>query len=110
MAYTLTREDLASITGAETAFGTDRLLPPLEEIPEVFLRGNVYTQFAEALLLDRAIPAGEVTFRDGYANADAQNLNRCVRAHLASFSPDHDHKIAGVGYMIAQVCTIDIAT
>ena len=43
MAYTLTPEQVESITGPERAFSTERLLPAWEDIPEEFKRGNVYT-------------------------------------------------------------------
>lgn len=42
MAYTVTPEDMASITDVEMAFSTMRLLPDWNDIPEDFRSGNSY--------------------------------------------------------------------
>lgn len=49
-------------------------------------------------------------FRDGFADSEAPALlNRVVMAHLRSFEPKHEHKIAGLGYLVSQVCDIRLA-
>ncbi len=106
--YTLTREDLASITDIELAFSTERLIPAWDDIPEDFKRGNVYTRTADALFSGTDLPSGTVEFRAGFRDDAIKNdLARCVRAHLQSFGPKHEHKIAGVGFLISRVCAID---
>lgn len=107
MTYRITREDLGSITDLDLAFSTERLLPPWEEIPSEFKRGNVYTELVDALFFGAALPDAEMSFRPGF-NDDgaAAALNRSVRAHLQSYGTKHEHKIAGIGYLIAQVCEI----
>jgi len=35
-------------------------------------------------------------------------LNRAVRSHLQSYGPKHEHKIAGVGYMMSRACTLTL--
>jgi hypothetical protein len=108
MPYTITRTDLASITDVEMAFSADRLLPEWDDIPEEFKRGNIYTRIADALFDNSEPPEGEMTFLEGFHDEEAAvDLNRCVRAHLQSYRPKHEHKIAGVGYMISQVCKVE---
>lgn len=107
MAYTLTPEQIASITMPELAFSTERLLPAWDDIPEDFKRGNIYTELASAIFYGTAIPQGTLALNEGF---DGEALNKCVRAHLKSFGPKHEHKMAGVGYMIACACTLTAAT
>ena len=111
MAYTLSRGDLDTITDLDVAFGTVSFLPDEDDIPDEFKSGNIYTELAVALFYGNPLPDGDVTFKPAFADEAAVQLsNRCVRAHLKSFAPKHQHKIAGVGYMIAQMCEITQAT
>lgn len=99
----MTPEQMASISDAEMAFSTERLLPAWEDIPEDFRRGNAYTALASAIFNNRELPDCEIEMKAGF---EPQALNRAVRAHLQSFGPKHEHKIAGVGYMIAQAAVL----
>lgn len=105
MSYSLTPEDVASITKAEGAFGTTRLLPDWEKIPEEFKGhpGNIYAQIAEHIFMGSDMPPLEIEMKPGF---DPELVNSCVRAHLTSWSPKHQHKIAGVGFMIYHTMTI----
>lgn len=103
MVYQLTPEMIGSITDPELAFSTERLLPEWKDIPDDFRRGNIYTKLAEAIFYGWAMPECVVELFEGI---EAEKLNRCVRAHLQSWGPKHEHKIAGVGYMIACACTL----
>ena len=47
--YTLTRQSLDTITDVEMVFGTVKLLPPYEVVPEAFKRGNNYTRLMDCL-------------------------------------------------------------
>lgn len=108
MPYTISRADLASITDVEMAFSADRLLPKWEDIPEEFKQGNIYTQVADFLFDGSKMPSAEMTFLEGFEDDKAPaDLNRCARAHIQSFGSKHEHKIAGVGYMISKVCKIE---
>lgn len=100
---TPTRVDAEPITDLELAFGTTRLLPPQEAIPEAFWRGNAYTQLAEALFYGFPLAPLLIEFRPGF---DSQQLRRIVLSHLRSFAPKHEHKIAGVGYLISQMAAL----
>ncbi len=102
MAYTLTPEQVRSVTDVEQAFGTTRLLPDWDDIPTDFKEGNSYTALADAIFYGRPLPKGTLELVDGVSLAD---LNKCVRAHLQSFEPKHEHKMAGVGYLMSCACT-----
>lgn len=101
--YEVTPENIASITDAELAFGTTRLLPSEADIPKEFWDGNIYTKLASAIFYNTPLPNGVVSFHDGF---DKDAVVKAVRAHLASFGPEHNHKIAGVGYMMACVSEV----
>jgi len=103
MTYTLRPHQLASISDVELAFSTERLLPSWDDIPVEFKEGNDYTRLAEAIMFNWELPDLVLKMKEGF---EARNLNRAVRAHLQSFGPKHQHKIAGVGYMIACACTL----
>ena len=104
MTYAPTGKDLESITDAEVAFSTEKLLPKMVDIPDEFHgSGNIYTKIASAVFFGSKLPDGNVSVNDGI---DEGLLFRAVRAHLGSWAPKHEHKIAGVGYMISKFCTI----
>lgn len=103
MTYAITPADMASITDPEMAFSTDRLLPALSDIPPEFFAGNIYTELVSAIFFGLELPEMEMELKDGF---DPQALNRAVRAHLQSWGPRHQHKIAGVGFMIAQAAVL----
>lgn len=106
-AYNLTRESLNTITDAEIAFGTVKLLPPYAEVPDDFKRGNHYTDVMNCLFFGKALPEIEMEFREGFQDNEALiQLNRVVSAHLRSFAPKHEHKIAGLGYLLSLVCVL----
>jgi len=106
--YTLTLADLSSTTDVECVFGTTRLLPPWDEIPDAFKRGNQYTRLASAIFFESDLPDGECFFVENFEDA-SKDLDRTVRAHLRSFAPKHEHKIAGVGYLISKVMRFEVA-
>lgn len=105
--FNLKRESLDTITELEVAFGTTKLLPPFDVVPSEFKRGNDYTKLLDHLFSGQPLPQGDIVFREGFDDADAPALlNRVVMAHLRSFEPKHEHKIAGLGYLISQACEV----
>lgn len=100
MAYALTPEQVASITDVELVFSTSRLLPAWEEIPDDFRRGNLYTEIASAIFYGTTLPDSFIDLKPGFTQ---EKIVRLVRSHLRSFAPKHEHKIAGVGYMLSCV-------
>ncbi|WP_338924470.1 hypothetical protein V0M98_33180 (plasmid) [Pseudomonas silesiensis] len=104
MSYTLTPEQAASITDPELVFGATRLLPEWDDIPEEFKAGhNLYCKLASCLFYGTKLPELEVTMYEGFT---PQVLQKCVRAHLVSFAPKHELKMAGVGFMISKMATL----
>jgi len=103
--YTITPDQLESITDVECAFGTTRLLPNWNDIPEEFVHGNAFTRLASSLFYGTELPDIELIFNEGFQDSAAA-LNRAVRAHLQSRAPMHEHKIAGVGYLMSKVFRI----
>ena len=107
--YTLTRQSLDTITDVEMVFGTVKLLPPYEVVPEAFKRGNNYTRLMDCLFSEQPVPGGEIVFRQGLDDPAAPAaLNRVVMSHLRSYEPKHEHKIAGLGYLVSLVCEVTL--
>jgi len=105
MPYALSPEQVASITDVELAFGTERLLPAWDDIPQAFQDGNLYTRIMDALFAGVPLPICDIEFRDGFI---AAQVVRAVRAHLSSFAPKHQHKIAGVAYLLSCAATVTL--
>jgi len=108
MPYTITPDQLKSITDAEMAFGTERLLPSMNDIPKDFTGSNVYTRLASMLFYSDPLPSDwEIEFKTAFDNSECVRwLDRCVKAHLMSRGPKHEHKIAGVAFLISMVCEV----
>ena len=100
--WSITQADIDSITAPEAAFGTTRLLPPEGEIPKEFWKTNIYTRITYALFVGDPSPPGEITFNPGFRE-DGPAMMKCLMAHLNSFEPSHEHKIAGIAYMISKI-------
>ena len=108
--YTLSRQSLDTITDLEMAFGTTKLLPPYGVVPEPFKHGNGYTRLIDCLFSGQPLPGGEILFRQGFEDPAAPAaLNRVVIAHLRSYEPKHEHKIAGLGYLVSLVCELNLS-
>lgn len=99
--------EAAPITDVEMALGTTRFLPPPAAIPEAFWQGNLYTRLAEALFYGTELPALVIRLRAGW---DTEQLRRIVRSHLAASEPAPAHKLAGVGFLIAQIAVLSAAS
>ncbi|MBP0630371.1 MULTISPECIES: hypothetical protein [unclassified Cupriavidus] len=107
MTYSLSRSEVDSITEDDVKCSTMKLLPAWDDIPADFRNGNLYTHLAEARLLDYQLPGISISFLPEFDDAAAcQAIDRCINAHLNAFAPRHQHRIAGVGYMISKVCTV----
>jgi hypothetical protein len=106
MTYTLTQAQLASINYDDRIFGTDRFMPPWNEIPTEFQTPNAYTNLVEALLDKKRLPDADLFLRPAFRYPGAfRDLNLCARGHLLAEVP-REHKVAGVAYLISHVCEI----
>lgn len=104
MTYMITPELAASVSDPELAFSTTRLLPELEDIPAEFKdASNPYYSLTRTIFYDDPLPEMEMEIKDGYS---PEILNKCIRAHLGSYGPEHEHKLAGVAYMMSLMATL----
>lgn len=109
MTYTLTQAQIESVTDAELAKGTERLLPKVADIPLEhwgWFKGverNIYFRIAEQMYVGEPPPPGDIVFNPGFTGA---GLKRCLEAHLRCIFPEYQHKMAGIAMMLATVMTI----
>lgn len=110
-AYSITPDQAASISAPERAFGTTRLLPSPDQIPAHFLSGREssyarpYRLLVDALFYGDPLPQGNMEFINGH---EQNSVVQCVQAHLASWEPKHEHKMAGVAYMLSLMATLEL--
>lgn len=105
----LTQSDVDDITDAEVISGTTKSLPDWKNIPKEFRKdiynGTVYGRIITGWYTGDPIPDAELAFNPGFRE-DGKAVYRFINAHLKSFQPDHDHKIAGCAYLLSQIMTI----
>lgn len=87
------------ITDAEMIFGTTKALPPYKEIPEEFshLSNKWNRLFNEWFFF--GLEKLEATPKEG---VDRRKAMRAISAHMKSFDPGHEHKEAGVAFLISE--------
>jgi len=72
------------------------LLPAWEDVPEEFKENSSWPNFVSRLFFE----GGEwPAVKDG---VDGIKAKRHVKACLGSFQPKHEHKIAGVAWLMSQ--------
>lgn len=98
--YQLTPEDVNQITESEMAFGSTKLLPDFKDIPvefDAFNGTSKYTKLVSDWFFN-GLEEFEPVMNDGF---DKDKCIVCLGAHLSSYSPKHEHKTAGVAYMMS---------
>lgn len=90
------------MAGIDMAFGKVDHLPPMTEIPEEFKNFNRETKWNE--LVSRWFYSGlpketEFIAKDG---VDPKKALRAIGAILASWDPEHEHKMAGAAYLMSE--------
>jgi len=92
--------NIPEVTNADVAFGTTIGLPDYDAIPDEFKNryGNKWVQlfndwFFCGLKKLEFIPK---------ENVDVNKAIRHIKALMCSFSPSHEHKTAGVAYLMSQ--------
>lgn len=105
MPYELTPEEVAPVTDVELAFGTTRLLPAWEDIPHEFQCAQ--TKYCEVVagIFYGNMPNFDVQLYPEFASM-GQQVFKCLRAHITSWTPKHEHKMAGTAYMLAKAMHI----
>lgn len=90
------------VTGLDMAFGGDtkKLLPAYDSLPEEFRREkHEYCKLVSKWFFGGLSPQTEFTPREG---VDVKDALGHVKAVLGSFEPKHEHKTAGVAYLLDQ--------
>lgn len=98
MPYSLTPEQIDEISDTEVAFSTMKFLPPMEAIPQEFIDGNTKWNRLFRDWFYYGLKSLKVAPKNGI---DSQKAIRCLKAHIGSFEPKHEHKDAGVAYMMS---------
>jgi len=100
------RERIAQIRDEEVAFGTTRFLPAYEDIPVEFKRqnGTIWNTLF-SLWFFGGLKTLQLTPKEG---VDVNLAMRCIGAHMRSWESRHEHKEAGVAYMMS--CLFENAT
>jgi hypothetical protein len=88
------------VTGLEVALGgkMDRLLPPRDVIPQEFTHRNNPYHKAAATWFFGGIDSAALQAKPGINRQ--QGLGHLASV-LNSFEPEHDHKVAGVAYLMS---------
>lgn len=107
---TTTRPPLVDVTDLTLAFpahvvGT--LLPDWDTIPDEYKQWGSRNEFVRCVSDWFYRGLKDVLFEkaEGVTDEDAGRVMRMARACLASFEPKHEHKIAGVAYLLASYFT-----
>lgn len=105
----ISQSDIEKTTDLEAAFATTRCLPKWEEIPAEFKQdytsGNLYIAMIDAWFCGSPLPNANITFNPGFKE-DGKAIQKFIMAHLKSFDPKHEHKIAGCAYLLSQIITL----
>lgn len=104
MAYKLDRSNI-EVSDSELIFGTIKLLPDDQDIPDEFCRPGGSSDNTYVKLFNDAFFSGlnDLNFdvAEGFEEIDKGTIWRCISAHMKSFKPKHEHKTTGVAYMMS---------
>lgn len=96
---------IPEVSDLDMAFPTrwKTLLPPWDELTDDERHyGTIYCEAAERLMFNGGtLEDHGVRIRDG---VDAEKVYRYLKATLGDFGPKHEHKIGGIGHMLAKWC------
>ena len=102
----ITQADIDATTRGEAIWGTTRCLPKLKEIPVMFhsnvIQGTLYNVMVDAWYYGGPIPDLTVTFKPGF-EPNGKKVKDFIMAHMQTLIPEHDHKMAGAAYLLAQI-------
>lgn len=99
------------VSDLDLAFPANPPLPAVQDIPEEFKRNprNLFVRMADHLFSHgdvQGFPDGKhLTLVEGL---DPEKVQRAVLCCLRSYAPKHQHKIAGVAYMLSNWFTEDV--
>ena len=96
----ITQEQLNTITDVDVAFSTTKLLPEMKNIPEEFKHNGTKWNKLFSTWFFSGLKELKVTPKKGI---DSNSAIKCIKAHMGSFAPSHQHKEAGVAFMMSQL-------
>lgn len=88
------------VTQVDLAFGNTKHLPAMKDIPEEFRRGSTKWNHITSRWFFSGLPK-ETEFKPK-PGVDANKALRAVGAILVSFEPKHEHKDAGVSFLLSE--------
>jgi hypothetical protein len=98
--YALGPEQLDQISDIDVAFSTKKFLPEYAVIPDDFKKGNTVWNRLFKKWFYGGLKELSLTPKDGI---DTKKAVKLIRAHMGSFEPKHEHKEAGVAYMMSML-------
>ena len=101
----ITVTQIPEVTDIDIAFGTTDHLPYWDDLPEDFRRQWHWRTHPFCGPINELWHAGGKLTDHGLQpkpGVDEEKAMRVIAAHLRSFRPKHEHKIAGVAYMASQ--------
>jgi hypothetical protein len=107
--YTITQEDIESITSTEIARGTDRFLPKRDDIPLEFwgwfkgVECNIYFNIIDAMMTGDPPPAGDVSLKPGFTGKAMKDF---LMAHIKFMDVDWEQRNAGMAYALSLITTV----
>ena len=94
----ISQKDLETINDIEVQFGTTKLLPPMDQIPEEFVKETTKWNKLFNDWFFGGVDDIQFAIKDGI---DPELALKCIQAHMVSWEPKHEHKTAGVSYMMS---------
>lgn len=94
--------EIPEVTDAARAFGDITHLPKWKDIPEEFQKGKTKWNELFNHWFYRGAKDINFTMKDNRPTEDFKKVVRVLQAIMSSFEPKHEHKEAGVAYLMSQ--------
>jgi hypothetical protein len=89
------------ITDPEMIFGTIKHLPPMKEIPEEFKNPNNPNKWNDLVSTWFFCGLKNCVYKPK-EGVDTAKAMKALKAIMASWAPQHEHKEAGVAYLMSE--------
>ena len=91
--------EIPEVTGLDVAFGNIKHLPKWEDIPDEFKNGKTtWNELFNVLFFE----GGKGVSIAATDEVDLKKAFQALKAIMGSFEPKHEHKEAGVSYLMSQ--------
>lgn len=95
----MSKIDIPDVDGLDVSFGTTKGLPPMSSIPKEFIDGNTKWNKLFSAWFYGGLKSLTLTANEG---VDMTKAKHHIRALMVSFDPKHEHKAAGVAYLMSK--------